>query len=292
MKKAFILSIISIFAFQISLHAQETSLRLGVGYGFPLTRTFVGTTTVFGFNGSYGDAIFTSYGAGFNVNAGFTKRFKSNIGLDLEFQALFGKKIDIGYHADNVNDGVLPYNYYEDNPRSTYANAIYITPSVVFFVPVSKFEVYGKLGVVASISSTTYDEQFRTKTPYDNSNPTTSTGTKSETTGKFSLGFRSAIGIMIPMSQRISIFGEVSLTALNFIPDKKVITASTVNGSSNMSSLTVYQRETVFVKGATINLLVPIDQTKPSITGESRSSMSSVALQAGVSFKLSKVVTE
>ena len=102
--------------------------------------------------------------------------------------------------------------------------------------------------------------------------------------GGMPIGFRASIGTLYKLNEKLSLFGEINLVSLEYAPNKGSITDSTKNGTSNLSTLTVKDKEIEFVDNF-------VDTSAPSNPNVSSKypiiafSFSSIGLNLGLQYQ-------
>ncbi|NOT76424.1 MAG: hypothetical protein HOP08_15965 [Cyclobacteriaceae bacterium] len=218
-----------------SMGQGRSTIRFGVGYGFPVASTVTGTNYNYNYQaGSYNyENVYDSYGSGLTLNLGYSIRFgkpsaegKLSLGADLDVQGLYGKKISANNRTVDESFGTFRTT---NTVTSNSIEAMLFTPSIVFYIPVKSVEFYYKVGPTGGISKR-YTETISDEVLTGNQQEKNHYERKLEATGQFTVGVKSSLGIAIPVGTRWSFFGEVNLTILDFRPDKGKLTVNTRNG--------------------------------------------------------------
>lgn len=271
-------------------YAQSSYIRLGLGYGFPIASqqigvnsTDVSTTTLDPQTQSeiphlttFQEVVTGSYGSGFNFYGSFGHMFSKNIGFDVSLGYNLGKKYDV-VNSDNesrLNGPVSTTTYAE----KSYANSIVLAPLLRLSAGESLVQPYIMAGPVFSsqklykeISTQSYEKNILYS-------------------GGISIGIRGVVGATLAISQRAHIFAEVSFTSMNYYADKSEITKYTENGQDMLSSLSVYERNTVYKKtlvyNSDNNVNIYDAQNTPAKALRFATAMSSIATNVGVLFNL------
>ena len=146
----------------------------------------------------------------------------------------------------------------DDNEVS--ASIIRITPALRLTTSYEHVNVYAKAGCVIGFNGHYVDnyegESYNTNPPiYGQAVKITQ-----EYKGRTSAGFSGSIGFLYNASKNISIFLEGNGIAHSWAPKKGEITQYEINGTNQLSSLTVSEREFEFVDKVTENNHPPADE--------------------------------
>jgi hypothetical protein len=172
--------------------------------------------------------IKSSYGKGYMGN--FTIGFINNkhVSTELNFSYLHGKTI--------TSTSVAHYwsgdESYTDN---LYANVISLTPSLVYSHGENEWKPYLSVGVSLNIVN------YYNNVVYDYYAQTGSTNYKVEYKGSPSFGFTTKLGVLSKIGYRLSLFGEIGFSYLNFSPNTSEITEYSINNQDSISTLTEYE---------------------------------------------------
>lgn len=273
MKKLNLLSILLIGAICQS-YGQYFSLQIGGGYGGPgitNTNTIKGfqplvsnrisdvnnvldpaNASVIDFAdfSSYGrhntDGSFTdtagskklvhgSYGAGANLTVALTYRINPYIAVGLNFNYLWGNTITSTQLYGNSLSATLGDN--TTIVEKTHASGLSVMPSVTAFAAKAKWKVkpYVRFSLTLPLAGgVIHDIHINSPSALLATTHLTS-DLRVETESKFSLGFNGAVGVIYTPIPIISIWGEVTGTALNVAGKTSTLTEYVVDGTDNTS---------------------------------------------------------
>lgn len=212
--------------------AQGFYTSFNVGYGFGTPGDAVGTEEVVDASlNSTETNVYGSFGGGINIGLNPGYMFNEHIGAELGLNYLLGSAVT---------------NYDLTSPFATSlteskSNQFRISPSIVLTTGGDKFEVYGKAGLVLPVAGSTIT---RTETTPIIGAASTQ---EMESKGALSLGFQGALGVGYKMSEKLSLFGELSHVSLRIKGKTQSVTENMVAGVDVLSAMTIYQKETVYV---------------------------------------------
>jgi hypothetical protein len=116
-----------------------------------------------------------------------------------------------------------------------------VIPSVVLDLGLDKIDPYARFGLsIGAYPLVKYKEtQVRNNITYEY---------QGKYTGSIPLGYSAAVGVKFNLNDNFSLFGEFDCNGINYSPKKYKITKYTENGVDRLSTLTVRQQETDYVK--------------------------------------------
>ncbi len=223
---------------EVSETKEKTGLfvRVNGGYGFE------GIHMVQGADLSLESAtnIYGSSAPGFNIGLGVGYMFNKYIGLDLGVYYTFGKSKlsevrQEGLPLELVGAGNQIFSILDANifQRYTHRSKQWrLNPAVIVRAGDGKIAPYAKVGLVIPIAGRTYTDVEGTLRTSEI--PTSIAGfpipgfdsgvslkgdveAEAESFGKFSVGFDASLGLDVRVTDMISIFGEVNMTALTIL---------------------------------------------------------------------------
>ena len=156
-----------------------------------------------------------SFGEG--INAGFASgyMFSRHVGIEVEFAYFMGKKIK--------SQWAIPEEpiFLTDEKE---ARAFFITPSLVISATRKGISPYARLGIVTGIAPVISSVQTVSGGAYK-------TIVQDELTKGIALGVSGALGATCPLGNKLSVFGEVKYSSLNYTPKQRKITHLIENGT-------------------------------------------------------------
>lgn len=272
----------------VSANAQGFYLRLGPGY----TGKGAGIG-LFGSESSYDRAtngstklisskpLSFSLGRGFNFNVTPGYMFNEFIGAELDINLLFGSKTltdkstttGSGYSRTNVSESRLQ-------------GGAFLSPSIIITTGgEGKLKPYARFGVVVNLAGKVVsDENYELK----NGSNTETTVSTQETKLSAGLGLVGGLGINYAMSDKISLYAEVTANSISAYNKSSEYTAyeekenGTVTGK--LSDWKTYNKQTNYVKELTSasNGQEKTDLDKAADDLRSKLNLSSFGLRIGV----------
>lgn len=253
MKKTFV-----VVLFIASLHnakSQSLFFKLGAGYAFPLGSEYIGEdhTSIYlketnPQSGNLVPALISTnkvvkgtYNSGVMASGSFGLLFSDNIGLEVGLAYTHGKKIrTTSLHQDIIDDNVI--NMSGESTTVDVKNFI-ITPSVRFTTTedrlIKPFVTAGPAIGLVNVKS-----GYQRVSDYDDEQ---SSVRHEKYSGGISIGFRSAAGVDLKLSDRLSVYTEMTVVALSYYPGEKEITKYEVDSVDALQTLSERQRKTRYV---------------------------------------------
>ncbi|MDP1725623.1 MAG: outer membrane beta-barrel protein [Bacteroidota bacterium] len=242
-----ILSIFIVFGFKIA-NAQNKYFAFGLGYNFRGNSYFRGEVLNYNSTGStsYGNkkSLNISFGQGFNFGAGFGYLFTKNMGAELAVDYLEGSRILTDKNINTYVSGVDKSSF-EIQTRS-----LRFIPSVKMMAEMGKLSPYTRFGFIISLINNVREYSFKESTLGTN---TTTTVTEWNLTGMMSVGFCGSAGIAYKIKDHMQLFAECNLLSQSFTPKKEVMNKYEINGTDQLGSLNIIDKETDFEKEYSFN---------------------------------------
>ena len=236
-----------------------------INYLHSLLLTSVNTTETNATTTQYeGVALTLGDGLTFGANLGYM--FNKNIGFELGANYLMGS---------NIKSNSTSYTGSISN-RESSAKMLQIKPTLVFRAGYDKINPYAKIGLLIGSGKITSSENGK------DASGNTSEQTR-ELSGGTSIGFHASLGALYKISDKISLFGELNLTSLEYAPKKMVVTVFTQNGVDQLPTLTVNDKEIQFVDSFTDNSL-PSNPNEPDKILKVPFSFDSIGLNVGIQY--------
>ena len=211
------------------------------------------------------DDILLSLGKGANFGLTVGHMFNQNLGAEIRADYLLGSKYNAQYRF--LADADYAWDTYLSGKM------IQLKPSLVFKQHYNKISPYAKVGLVFGVGSKiTYEEK-----ELDNN---FSYNYVQELDGGTAVGLTGALGIEYPINNKISVFGEVNGTSLNYAPKKGKVTEWTEDGVDQIPGKTVRQLQSEFLDEFTDNY----DPNSPAKYQRQPMPFSSIGLNLGLKF--------
>lgn len=211
-----------------------------------------------------------NFGSGMQAGATVGYLFMKNIGLELSVNKAFTSKIELT-------------NNFRPSWSGTYSEKINLTTSSMLFIPslivksgYEKFNVYSKLGLIILKGKHNFD--------YSENNNGVLTEIQYDYDKINGIGFKGALGGLIKVSKSIDVQLEVNTSNVAGAPKREVITKKRENGTDKLPSMTVSEKETLFVDEYTITA-TPASSSEASKALKIYMPFNNVGIQLGVLYK-------
>lgn len=211
-----------------------------------------------------------SYGAGLRSIVGLGTMLTDNIGFELETSYLRGapqKSYFEMYVEDNSDKSIT----------SSSGRLLAFVPSLLVTAKRSIISPYAKAGVLIG-RPRVVQETIRT-IKFGQTYISTF-----EVNGKTALGLQGAIGVKCNISEKFSLFSEITFATLSFTPVKGKTTAYKVNEEDFMHIISEFEKTTDYVTSFSTD--DNIDATKPRKSFNSPLPFNFVGVQIGLQFNL------
>lgn len=221
--------------------AQSGYVSLNLGYGLASPGEKLGTDTELVPTGvpapplkkNSESNIYGTLGPGLNIGLTPGIMLTEHFGLEIGLNYFMGSEVD-------VNRVKSPLGEYNITAQSTQFRLL---PAIVLSTGTDKkINGYMKAGLVIPATGVTTTKLEDT----GYAGPGTASTTEYETKGAFSLGFSGTLGANVKMTDKFSIFGELSGNHLRINAKERTMTASSANGTENLGTKTTYQKEVVY----------------------------------------------
>lgn len=244
MKKYF-LFVLFIFLIIFTTHAQESTdsengFYVSIGGGFGVGLCYYNPSDYYyeDYYPSYDNVKSINFvpGRGFNVNLGAGYMFNKNIGVQMNVKDFFGlpiKQSINNFYNGASNFRTISYRY--------SGMMLQVIPSVVLDLGLDKIDPYARFG----LSIGAFTQVTNKITEVRNSNTSNFVGKYS---GNIPLGYSAALGVKFNLNDHLSLFGEFDCNGINYSPKKYKLTTYTENSVDKLSTLSLRQTETDFVK--------------------------------------------
>jgi hypothetical protein len=285
MKKT-VSSFILVILLSGALAGQGIYIRVGGGYGLPVSKSTIGSWVAQNETNSANiyssKSISASFGAGENINIAGGYKFNENFIFDLNLQYLIGTSFKTGDVYTYKANG---YDWKEESSTISSARGIFINPTVIFSAGFGKRAPYARFGIIAGSPKLLAKETY-----YDNvdlSVPTVDVDNWEYTKG-LSFGYQGAIGMNWKLKENLDFYTEVDYVSLTYYAKEANLVKSVSNGVDNLPNLTESQKKTLFKKTIDPNILP--DPLQPKIALLEAKPFSSISLQVGIRFQIWKKI--
>ena len=212
-------------------------INAGLGYAIPQAgQTIDGTTQPY--NGSVANTTYTST---YNIKAAsFCAGTQGVLGLGYMFSDHVGVQMDA-----LIGIATKKYTFSEDSVRiggiekdvSTIQkakNPVFLAPSLVLQTGGNVLNIYARFGVAIPLNTKITQDQIQTDLPGQGARE--DLDFTIQVKNSFSLGFTGAAGVKYKISDKVCIWGEISMLSMSVYIKEADVTAFTYNGVSQSVS--------------------------------------------------------
>ena len=258
-----------ILVFSVAAYTASAQLYLsfGLGYAVPQAGQSMYDTPIpyngfpTGINGSRNNTSLTSYTYDLKGSASFSSGVQGTIGMGYMFSEYVGVQLDAAIGISSTK-----YTFNDDNANlgttaspiggtiSTIQQAhtpVLMTPALVLQTGGDKINLYSRFGLALPLNTKITQNQVITN------NAGTGAIEVDDITWQiksiFSLGFTAAAGLKYNISDRISIWGELSLLSMSLKAKEQDLQSLSQNGQSVALSSYPYPTTIKFSKTATVD---------------------------------------
>ena len=156
--------------------------------------------------------IYGSAGAGLNGGVAVGYMFNEHFGVELAGNYFSGNQQDF-YNGGTYSAGSYPASPNHGGRIYDYIRVFRVLPSLVVTGGSGKVSPYARFGICLPLTGTLYSEvkDFTSRETTAGLTYERLDNATLETKGDFSLGFNSAIGVNIKLSDKLTLFGEAEL---------------------------------------------------------------------------------
>ena len=208
-------------------------VRAGLGFAMPQAgQTMDGTGQ--GYNGSQTYTTYTqvynvkptSFSTGVHGVLGVGYMFSDHVGVQLDGDAGLSTK-KYTFSIDNVSVGGVPSNV---DIVQRAKGPFVVIPSLVLQTGGEKINLYTRVGVALPLSTKIVQDQILTNLPGNGAVEVDDFTLNIK--NSFSLGFSAAAGVQYKLSEKLSLWGEISMLSMSVYIKEADLTAVTANGQS------------------------------------------------------------
>jgi len=237
--------------------------KASVGYGLGINGELVENTDKDGNITNTQSKLGTGFG--FSASAGY--QLFPHLGFEMGIGYFTGIKTNLfsSYYGSETNNGTI----------------IQCVPSVVFASRLGHFHPYLKLGLILALP-----EVYAETTEIDKYSPNqATTDSKFKYYNGLALGVQTVMGCTVPLSNsRFSIFAEVSFSNVGYFPERYQKYAQTVNGTDDLSKLTISDKQSIYKTKLSNTTTNPSDQ--PSYYLQTLIHFNTLAFNIGLKWNL------
>jgi hypothetical protein len=204
MKNFSLFYIIFVLLLSNGLSFSQIYVKLGAGYNVDFNSVTVGTNTIISNSGIYNyEAVLGTYGKGISISGA----------LGYNFSSYLAGELDLIYKLPVEFEETLQAVSSYTAKNTITGSFLGFAPSFVINVPLDNVKPFMKLGLLVALPATEYEI-------------TDSEGNKAKGVFKSSVdfGLTSAVGILIPISDQISINAEIDFVSFDWKPVEVEVT--------------------------------------------------------------------
>lgn len=250
--------------------AQNAYLTVGGGYGLKLGSMAISAN----YSSSKFESVSSSFGKGILSNIGIGYSKNEHFAVELHVNYLLGSKVEF---TDATSPTTPPEN------EILKGRMLRIIPAIRFSYG-EKLKPYARIGLIVGVLNRLVDE--RTSYSYSWSSNYDTYHEISVFKGGLSLGFSGALGATYPLSDKLSLYGELGFMSQAWAPKKRIVTTYEVNGVDRLSVMAKRDAETEFVDS--YDPSVSISPSEPDQSLKIYLPYSSWGVNVGIHYTLGK----
>ncbi|OBX26398.1 hypothetical protein A9996_05015 [Gelidibacter algens] len=276
-------------------------IRVSTGYSFESGKTEFNNADPNGLTGIMQSTDITVSADGSNVNV---KSLNGTVGAGIKvnvtggymFNPYIGAEMGISYfHGDKTMIGRLrsPQVTSEEN---TYLRGFDVAPGIILTPNFKKVNPYARMGLIVPIAGDLTIETMARQTNGGGQGTDIMVEAKSEVKSKFSVGYFGALGLNYPVSDNLSIFGEVEIKNLSIKSKSAEITeystTAITDGQSQLvpgqqlADLPVYEKQFEFSDDYSQSTTTQPNQDAPRQIPTQFVNASGIGVNVGIRFTL------
>ena len=282
-------------------NSQKFYIRISAGYSFESGKTEFNNADPNGLTGimQSTDVTVNADGSSVNVkslNGTAGAGVKANITAGYMFNPYIGAELGISYfHGDKTMIGRLrsPQVVSEEN---TYLRGFDVAPGIFLTPNFKTINPYARMGLIIPVAGNLIIETMARKPNGAGAGTDLMVAAKSEVTAQFSVGYFGALGVNYPVTDNVSIFGEVEIKNLSIKSKSAEITeyatTAITNGQSQLvpgqqlADLPIYEKQFDFTDAYDQSTTTPPNQNAPRKIPTQSVNASGIGINVGVRFAL------
>ena len=276
-------------------------VRISAGYSFESGKTEFNNADPNGLTGimQSTDVTVSADGSTVNVkslNGTAGAGVKANLTAGYMFNPYIGAELGISYfHGDKTMIGRLrsPQVVSEEN---TYLRGFDVAPGIFLTPNFKTVNPYARMGLIVPVAGKLTIETMARKPNGGGAGTDLMVAAKSEVTAQFSVGYFGALGVNYPITDNLSIFGEVEIKNLSIKSKSAEITeyatTAITNGQSQLvpgqqlADLPIYEKQFDFTDAYDQSTTTPPNQNAPRKIPTQSVNASGIGINVGVKFTL------
>lgn len=262
MKK--IIFTVSVILLGSTAMAQGPYVSFNVGYGLATPSEVLGIES----EPARQSNIYGTLGGGLNLGLTPGYMFSEHFGVELGLNYFMGSEVEV---AKSTNSAGKVYS------RKASSNQFRVLPSLVVSTGGEKMSLYAKAGLVVPVAGSTI-------TKVDDSGVTAPVAITREVKikGQYTVGFSGAIGGTYNLSDKLSLFAELTGVNLRIKAKSSEVTKATNAGQDVLGVMTTSQKQTEFEDE--LNTGVTPDPNSPSKALASKNNFGAVSINIGIKY--------
>ena len=216
----------------------QVYIQAGGGYGFPAQKQWVAIEYAATQSNETYTIINTSFGRGLNFGLNIGYMLGEQAGLEAGFSYLLGAQV-VSDFSDQSVSGVTETGTDEFDLRMSRAHL-----GARYTIGEGSMRPYMRGGVTFGLGAKLTSGTYRS---VQSSSGTSTFHSVTEYTGGSAIGTYAGLGFTYAFSDMIGIYFEANVIGQNWAPERSDIVKYDIDGTSQLSSLTTRQRETVYV---------------------------------------------
>lgn len=289
MKRQLILIILPLLLYQVTGTSQKFYVLGSGGYSMGFLKNYLHAESIRAEIRS--DTIFSSqdqneaYPVSFGSGATFSFGIGTEISdyLSLELTGFYAATNKLEFKTTERYDFPAGKYYFGFNAVHTYKGSeIGFIPAIKVHSDGKKITPYAKLGILVALVDLTYDYDGTYMTDHPEYYPFGDESYTYKMKRNVNIGANVAVGVDFYLADKLSVFIEANGNFVNYIPTKAEYTKYILNGDDELSSFTIHEKESVYVKRFTS--AENDDITEPEKKLKISLPFSTLGLQAGIRF--------
>jgi hypothetical protein len=267
MKTKILFTAILALLFSNGCFSQKSILKLQVGYGIPLVNDSQFPTSIqLNSSSTTYTSVYGSYGSGLRFEVGYIRPLSTHLALEIDATYLSGKAISSTYNSSTTFQS-----------QTSSARFYEISPMLRVNLGGDKVKPYGAIGPVIGFGTTTADYVL------SRTGATNAKETQVRYSGSAAIGAKSVVGVELTQGKFI-FYAQITMIAMSYAPTKSEYTKYTLNGTDQLSQLTISQKQFVYKGSVTVTGNSP-DPSKPTEQLKFYLPFSNISMDVGVMFK-------
>ena len=247
--------------------AQKGIVKIQIGYGIPLTNSLAGQSTQASSTSTTYTGVYGTYGSGLRLEAGYIRPLSSHLSLEMDVTYLIGKSINLTYTTPNASQSQASSSLFYE-----------ISPLLRVNLGGNKIKPYAAIGPVFGIGTVTSNNLS------NNPGAINASEIQRKYSGSLAIGAKSVVGAELTQG-RFIFYAQIAVIAMSYAPAKSEYTKYTLNGTDQLSMLTISQKQSVYKNSVTTTNNSSPDPNQPTEQLKFYLPFSNISMNVGVMFK-------